>query len=164
MSAAQDAERKLLVGLLRGTSAHMGFDDAVADFPAWAINQRPPNVDYTPWHILEHLRITQWDILEYIRDPKGHVSPDWPIGYWPAKDAETDQAGFQRTIDGFRADLQALEAIAADPSADLLAVLQGTPGHTILRELTLVGNHNSYHVGEFAVLRQVMGSWPPGHT
>ncbi|HEY7600446.1 MAG TPA: hypothetical protein VH741_11010, partial [Candidatus Limnocylindrales bacterium] len=62
----------------------MTFDDAVADFPAWAINQRPPNVGYTPWHIVEHLRITQWDMLRYIDDPTGHVSPDWPVGYWPA--------------------------------------------------------------------------------
>ncbi len=162
MTAAEQ-ERLLIAGLLHGRSAHMGFDEAVADFPAWAINQRAPNVDYTPWHILEHLRITQWDILEYVRDPRRHVSPRWPVGYWPAKDAETDEAGFQRTIEQFRADLQALEAIALHPDSDLLAVLDGTPGHTLLRELTLVGNHNSYHLGEFAVLRQVMGSWPPGH-
>jgi hypothetical protein len=153
-------DRRLIAGLLRGTSAHMGFNDAVAGFPAWAMNARAPNVGYTPWHILEHLRITQWDILRYIQDPTGHVSPDWPIGYWPAPDAETDEAGFQLTVEGFREDLRALEAIAMDPKTDLSAVLEGTPGHTVLRELTLVANHNSYHVGEFAVLRQVMGSWP----
>jgi hypothetical protein len=137
----------------------MGFDDAVADFPAWAMNKRGPNATYTPWHILEHLRITQWDILRYVQDPTGHVSPNWPIGYWPATDAETDEAGFQRTIEEFRSDLRALETIARDPGTDLFAVLEGTPGHTVFRELIVVGNHNSYHVGEFAALRQVMGSW-----
>lgn len=71
-----DEQRRLLILLLRGTEAHMGFDDAVADFPAWAMNQRAPNVSYTPWHIAEHIRITQWDILRYIEDPTGHVSPD----------------------------------------------------------------------------------------
>jgi hypothetical protein len=140
----------------------MGFDDAVADFPAWAINARPPSVTYTPWHIVEHLRITQWDILRYIQDPTGHVSPDWPVGYWPAPDAETDEEGFRQSVEGFRADLRALEAIALDLDVDLFAVLEGTPGHTTLRELLVVGNHNSYHIGEFASLRQVMGSWPPG--
>lgn len=138
----------------------MGFDEAVADLPAWAINQRPPNVGYTPWHIVEHLRITQWDILRYIEDPTGHVSPGWPVGYWPAPDAETDETGFRQSVDGFRADLRALEVVAADTSIDLFAILEGTPGHTVFRELTIVGNHNSYHVGEFASLRQVMGSWP----
>jgi hypothetical protein len=155
-----DEQRRLLIAQLRGTEAHMGFDDAVADFPAWAMNQRAPNVTYTPWHVLEHLRITQWDILRYIEDPVGHVSPNWPIGYWPAPDAETDEAGYQQTVEQFRDDLRALEQIAADESIDLFAVLEGTPGHTVFRELTVVGNHNSYHVGEFASMRQVMGSWP----
>jgi hypothetical protein len=159
-----DEQRRQLVLLLRGKQAHMAFDDAVADFPAWAINARPPNFSYTPWHIVEHLRITQWDILRYIEDPTHHVSPDWPVGYWPAPDAETDAEGFRTSIEGFRADLQALEAIATDGDRDLFAVLADTPGHTIFRELCLVGNHNSYHVGELAALRQVTGSWPPDRT
>ena len=141
----------------------MTFDDAVAEFPAWAINQRAPKVTYTPWHLVEHLRITQWDILRYIEDPTGHVSPDWPTGYWPTPDAETDEAGFGASVEGFRADLRDLRRIAEDPATDLLAVLEGTPGHTVFRELCVVGNHNSYHVGELAALRQVMGSWPAGH-
>jgi DinB family protein len=151
--------RELLVSLVRGTEAHMSFEDAVAGFPAEAMNRRAPNVGYTPWHILEHLRITQWDILEYIRDPQGHVSPDWPVGYWPGPDAETTPEGFRRTIEGFIADRAAVEAILRDPATDLFAVLAGTPGHTVFREAVVIGNHNSYHVGEFAVLRQVMGSW-----
>jgi len=138
----------------------MSFNDAVADFPAWAINARAPKVGYTPWHLVEHLRITQWDIRRYIEDPVGHVSPDWPVQYWPAPDAETDEAGFRASVDGFREDLNALEAIAGNSSIDLTAVLEGTPGHTVARELMVVGNHNSYHVGEFGSMRQVMGSWP----
>jgi len=158
-----DEQRQLLISLLRGTEAHMGFDEAVADLPAWAMNQHGPNVSYTPWHIAEHLRITQWDILRYIEDPTGHKSPDWPIGYWPAPDAETDEHGFRQSVEQFRDDLRALETIAADMSIDLFNVLEGTPGHTVFRELVVVGNHNSYHIGEFASLRQVMASWPAGH-
>jgi hypothetical protein len=163
MTEPLDEQRRQLILLLRGTQAHMSFDEAVAEFPAAAINARAPNVGYTPWHIVEHLRLTQWDILRYIEDPVGHVSPEWPVGYWPASDTETDEAGFQASVDGFRADLAALEAIVADPARDLFAVLEGTPGHTIFRELCVIGNHNSYHVGEFAALRQVMGTWPHGH-
>ena len=158
-----DEQRQLLISLLRGTEAHMGFDEAVADLPAWAMNQHGPNVRYTPWHIVEHLRITQWDILRYIEDPTGHKSPDWPNGYWPAHDAETDEHGFRQSVEQFRDDLRALETIAADMSIDLFNVLEGTPGHTVFRELVVVGNHNSYHIGEFASLRQVMASWPAGH-
>ena len=140
----------------------MPFDAAVADFPAWAINERGPNVGYTPWHILEHLRITQWDILRYIVDPT-HVSPDWPVGYWPDPAATASPEQFAATITAFRADRAALEELALDPATDLLAPMAHTPGHTVARELRILANHNSYHLGEFAVLRQVMGSWGPGH-
>ena len=158
-----DAElRRQLVDGLRGSHAHMAFEDAVADFPAWAVNGRATNVGYTPWHILEHLRITQWDILEYIRDP-AYISPKWPVGYWPDPAAEATPARFAATIAAFRADLAALEALILDPATDLLAPIPHAPRHTILREARLVANHNSYHLGEFALMRQVMGSWGAGH-
>lgn len=155
-----DELRAQLVQLLRGAQAHMSFDAAVADFPEGAINQRFPNGTYTPWHLVEHLRITQWDMLRYIEDPTGHESPDWPVGYWPDPAAETDEAGFAKSVAGFKADLRAMEKIALDARRDLTAVLSGTPGHTALRGLMIIGNHNSYHLGEFAAMRQVMGSWP----
>jgi hypothetical protein len=154
--------RRQLARGLSGRDAHMSFDDAVAAFPAWAINEHAPNVGYTPWHLLEHLRITQWDILCYIVDP-AHVSPDWPVGYWPDPAAEASPEQFAATIEAFRADLAALEALALDPGTDILAPMPHTPGHTIVRELRILANHNSYHVGEFGALRQVMGSWGPGH-
>ena len=126
------------------------------------MNTLVPGGAYTPWHILEHVRITQWDILEYIRDARRHVSPDWPVGYWPERSATTDAAGFRESVEGFLADRKAIAAIVRDPETDLTAVLPGTPGHTIAREVVVVGNHNSYHLGEFAILRQVMGTWPGG--
>jgi hypothetical protein len=162
MSESEDLLRRQLVSMIHGTEAHMAFEEAVRRFPEDAINLRPPNGEYTPWHLVEHLRITQWDILEYIRDAQGHVSPPWPVGYWPAPDAETTTAGFQASVEGYLADRAALEALVLDPATDLFAVLPGTPGHTVLREVVVVGNHDSYHVGEFAILRQVMGTWSGG--
>jgi hypothetical protein len=154
--------REQLVELLRGTQAHMAFEEAVGRFPDEAINTRPPNVAYTPWHLVEHLRITQRDILDYVSDSRHYAEKSWPDDYWPAPDAETDPAGFRGSVEGYLADRRALEAVALDPKVDLLAVLPGTPGHTVFRELVVVGNHDSYHVGEFAILRQVMGTWAGG--
>ena len=74
----------------------MGFDNAIAEFPVEQINNKAPNVSYTPWHILEHLRITQWDILEFIRNPE-HISPQWPEGYWPARDKQADKAQWEKS-------------------------------------------------------------------
>ena len=151
--------RAQLLRLLEGHDARMSFDEAVAAFPAEAINAFPPNVPYTPWQLLEHVRLTQWDILDYIVN-RDYVEPRWPDDYWPARDTTATPEQLAATIDGFRTDNAALRAIVADPATDLFAVIPNTPGHTILREVRVVGDHNAYHIGEFAVLRQVMGSWP----
>ncbi len=152
------ALREQLLHLLRGGNAHLAFDDAVADFPMEAINRRPPHVPYTPWHLLEHLRITQWDILDFIRNPH-YQAIKWPDNYWPAPDTEADAAAWEQTLAAFRADLKAIEAIASDPQTDLAATIPHGDGQTVLREILLVADHNAYHIGEFAILRQVMGTW-----
>ncbi|RIK43436.1 MAG: ABC transporter [Chloroflexi bacterium] len=156
---SDQAVRKQLLFLLDGGGAHMSFDEAVADFPLAHINSRPAHVPYTFWHLLEHLRIAQWDILEFIRN-QAHVSPPWPEGYWPPPAAQADAAQWQQTLAAFRADLQTLRQLAEDPSTDLYSDLPHAAGYNILREILLVADHNAYHIGELAILRQVMGLWP----
>ncbi len=158
--ADSDILREELLALIDGLGAHLPFDAAVSDFPDDAINRLPPNVPYTPWHVLEHIRLTQSDLLAYIRD-RAYVAPSWPAAYWPAQEAMATPEQFRLTIEGFRSDRAALHQIVADPATDPLATIPNTPGHTILREVRLVGAHTAYHVGEFAILRQVMGTWPP---
>jgi hypothetical protein len=152
--------RAQLIRLLEADDAHMRFEEAVAAFPEEAINARAPNLGYTPWHLVEHLRLTQWDILEYVRNPDW-VSPDWPIGYWPSPDTTASPDQFAASVARFLADRGALRDLVADPAWDLTAPIPHTAGHTLLREVHIAADHNAYHVGEFAVLRQVMGSWPP---
>jgi hypothetical protein len=151
--------REQLVNMLSKQQAHMTLEDAVKNFPAKDYNTRPLNVEYTFWHLLEHLRITQWDILDYCRNPN-YKEIQWPRDYWPAKDATTDAAGWQKTIEQFQADRAALVAIVKDPKTDLYAAIpHGSDGHTILREILVVADHNAYHIGEFGILRQVVKNW-----
>jgi hypothetical protein len=139
--------------------AHMLFEDAVRDFPLEFINTRPAGVEYTLWHLLEHLRICQWDILDYIRNPE-YRELRFPDDLWPPAEARTDQAGWQQTIDRFLADRAELVAIVQNPENDLYGQIpHGYPGHNILREILVVADHNAYHTGELAILRQVMGCW-----
>ncbi len=156
-----DIIRHELLGLIDGHDARMPFEAAVADFPHGAINDRAPNVAITPWHLLEHIRFAQEDIIRYIRD-RDYLEPSWPDEYWPAADAVATPAGFAQTIAAILADQQALHDLVADPATDLLATIPGTPNHTIAREIRIIAEHNAYHIGEFAILRQVMGTWPPG--
>lgn len=158
---ADEILRQQLLFLLRGGNAHLSFEQAVADFPMAHINSRAPNVPYTPWHLLEHIRLAQWDILDFIRSAN-YVAPPWPEGYWPASDAEADAGAWHKTIAQFQADLQTLQEIVSDPATNLTAPLPHAPKYNILREILLVADHNAYHIGEFAILRQVMQTWPAG--
>lgn len=158
-----ETTREHIIWLLEGGHAHMGLEEAVADFPMAAINRRPEGVPYSPWHLLEHLRIAQWDILTFVVDPD-HQSPRWPQGYWPAREAEADEATWLKTLEDFKADHDRLLRIARDREVDLNAPLPHAPDYTVLRELLLVADHNAYHIGEFAILRGVMGTWPPGRS
>lgn len=151
--------RDQLLAQLRGGQAHMGFEEVIAEFPMDLINTRPPHVAYTPWHLLEHIRISQWDILEFVRNPD-YVSPDWPIGYWPDPASQATPAQWEQTIAAFRRDMKDVEALAADPATDLFSRIPHGSGQTILREILLVADHNAYHIGELGILRQVIQAWP----
>ncbi len=150
--------REQLLQLLNGRNAHMSFDDAVANFPPALINTRPPNVTYSFWQLVEHLRIAQWDILDFMRNPN-YKSLKFPDDYWPAPDAETDLDGWQESIAAFRADQAELAAIVTDTAVDLTADLPHAPGYSVLREINVVADHNAYHIGELAILRQVVAAW-----
>jgi hypothetical protein len=155
--ATQDALREDVLWLLSGGRAHVGFSSAVADLPEALRGKKPRGVPYTPWHLLDHMRICQWDILEYIRNPK-HVSPEWPEGYWP--DAAPAGGAWDKSVRAFQADLRALKALVSDSSTDLLAKVPHDPkGPTILHEVLLIADHNAYHLGQLIVVRRMLGAW-----
>lgn len=158
-SDSDQALRTQLLALLNGRNAHLNLDDAVAGFPLEQINSYPPSVPYTPWHLLVHIRISQRDILEFILDPD-YVSPEWPAGYWPDPQSKADAEAWVETIAAIHADLQSLREMVSSPNTDLTSDIPHAPGYNILREVLLVADHTAYHVGEFAILRQVMGTWP----
>src|SRR5438067_5461978 len=147
------ALREHVLYLLDGGGAHLNFDAAVADLPAELRGARATGVPHTPWRLVEHMRIAQWDILEFSRNPK-HVSPKFPEGYWPEGDGPVDAAAWDRSLAGFRADLQAMCDLLANPATDLFARIPHGDGQTILREALLVADHNAYHLGQLVLLRR----------
>jgi DinB family protein len=154
-----DSVRKHVLYLLRGGGAHMSFDDVVNSFPADLCNRQVEGLPYTPWQVLEHMRIAQWDILEFSRDAN-HVSPEFPRGYWPKPDDLGTPVLWQKTIDEFRKDLQQMEALVEDPSTDLYAKIPHGDGQTILREALLIADHNAYHLGVVAVMGRIVKAVP----
>ncbi len=150
--------REHLQKLLEGRQAHLDFDKAVEALPAELRGARPPSQPHTPWRLVEHLRIAQWDILEFCRNSQ-HQSPDFPAGYWPNGDAPESDEAWNRSVSGFRDDLQAMKALVADPKTDLFATIPHGDGQTILREALLVADHNAYHLGQLVMVRRLLGAW-----
>ena len=154
--------REHLFSLLRGGNAYMPFSEAVADFPQKHMNTIFPNGTYSSWDLLEHIRITQWDILDFMKNPN-YKEITWPDDYWPPKEKKATKKEWEQTIKQFQNDLEELQKIAKNPKTDLYAKIPHGTGQTILREILLVADHNAYHIGEFTIMRQAMKTWPKNH-
>ena len=156
---SQDASlREHLVKLLQGGDAHATFEDAVKGLPVKLRGKKPRGAEHSPWQILEHLRIAQWDILEFSRDAT-HQSPKWPEGYWSASAAPPNARAWSASVSAFRRDLQAMCDLVSDPKSDLYAPLPHGSGQTLLREALLTADHNAYHVGQLVLVRRLLGAW-----
>jgi hypothetical protein len=156
---ATDKDRSLrehLLYLLGGGGAHIHLDDALRDFPAELFNAKVAGVPYTPWQLLEHMRIAQWDIVEFSRDAAAHASPKWPEGYWPSDGSEADRAAWDESVEAFRADLARMMKMVEDTATDLHAPIPHGDGQTLLREALLVADHNAYHLGALVTLRRTL--------
>ncbi len=152
--------RKHLIELLKARGAHADFNAAVARFPVARAGDKPPGVEHTAWQLLEHLRIAQWDILEFSRNAR-RVSPKWPEGYWPKTGAPPAPTDWAKSVRRFRSDLKAMQDLVADPASDLFASIPHGDGQTLLREALLVADHNAYHIGQLVMLRRQLGIWKP---
>lgn len=149
----QKALRDHILELLEGKSAHIALESAIRDFPVDKINTSVENSPHTAWQLLEHIRIAQWDILEFSRNAE-HVSPDWPEGYWPNEEgtAEKWKASVKQMLD----DLQAMRDLVSDEANDLYAAFPWADGQTLLRETLLVADHNAYHLGQIVLLNKML--------
>jgi hypothetical protein len=157
MMDTDKALREHVLYVLRGGGAHIDFEGVVKDFPLGSINRKVEPIPYTPWQVLEHMRIAQWDILEFSRNA-GHVSPKWPEGYWPGDDVVPGEQEWNESLKAFRADLKEMEKLLEDPSIDLFAPIAHGEGQTVLREALLVADHNAYHLGVLATLKRLLGT------
>jgi hypothetical protein len=150
--------RQHLIELLDGGNAHAKFDDIIKDLPPKLRGKKPENFPHTAWMLLEHLRIAQFDILEFSRHAQ-HKSPEWPSGYWPKTEAPPSAEAWEKSVEEFQRDLKAMQALVNDPNTDLFTRIPWSEGHTILREALLLADHNAYHLGQLLDVRRLLGAW-----
>jgi hypothetical protein len=150
--------REHLASLLSGGNAHVDAKATFAGIPAKLKGVRPEGLPFSIWELLEHMRIAQWDILEFSRDAK-HVSPEWPKGYWPKAKQNPTPAMWEKSLKAFTRDLTAMKKLVGNAKTDLFAPIPHGKGQTILREALLVADHNAYHLGQILLVRRLLGNW-----
>jgi hypothetical protein len=148
--------RDHLLYLLKGGGAHISFDDAMGDWTFELAGVKVANFPHTAWMLVEHMRLAQWDILDFSRNSK-HVSPPWPEGYWPRSATPPDEKAWTASMSAFKKDLRTMERLVSDRTVDLYAPIPWGDGQTILREALLVADHSAYHLGQLVMLRKSMG-------
>ena len=153
-----DALREQLAKFQNWREAHTDFDTAVTDLPPGLRGVAPPGLPYSPWQLIEHMRLTQVDILEFCRDTD-YIERLWPRDYWPESAAPPDAAAWDASIAAFRRDRAELQAMIRDPQRDLLGKVPAGTEQTFLREFLLVADHTSYHVGQLVAVRRLLGAW-----
>lgn len=161
MPTSDDALRQHVLRLLEGRGAHLDLDAALEALPPEKRGAVPSGLPYSPWQLVEHLRIAQADILDFCTNPD-YEQPDWPGDYWPDDPAPPSPEAWDESVRQLRRDLQAMQDLVADPATNLFAEIpHASDEQTILREALLVADHNAYHLGQLVAVRRLLGAWPP---
>jgi hypothetical protein len=150
--------RKHLLELLDGGHGHATFDQVVGDFPANFRGQIPQGLPHSAWMLLEHMRLAQWDIVDFSRNSK-YKEKQWPEDYWPKNPAPASALDWEKSIRSFHSDLEAMKDLVSDPKTDLFQKIPWGDGQTILREAMLVADHNAHHLGQLIDIRRLLGIW-----
>ncbi len=148
--------RKHLLASLQGRNAHLSFEETIKDFPDDYYNKKISGVQFSCWDLLEHLRIAQWDILDFIVNPE-YQSISWPDSYWPKDKGDIEK--WNRSVKNYLNDRKELEIMVGNNAIDIYSPIPHVPDYTIFQEIILVIDHNSYHTGQLLMLRRALGIW-----
>lgn len=147
-----------LVDLIEKGNAHISLDSALENIPFAVLGEKPGKLPYTIWQITEHVRIAQWDILEFSRNPK-HISPEWPEGYWPKEKAPQSQGAWQKCVEKIKAERNSFIKLIENAGDSLFKPFEHGTGQSLLKEALVLADHNSYHCGEIIVIRRLLNVW-----
>jgi hypothetical protein len=142
--------------LLRGGGAHVSLDDAIDNLSENLLAERPNNLPYSIWQLIEHIRIAQWDMLDFCRNTN-YQSISWPDDYWPKEVAPENLEAYKESVRSINADLE--EFIQLLHTGDLYTPIPHGDGQTLLREALQIADHNAYHIAEIVVIRRLLNAW-----
>ena len=150
--------QKQLKDLLVKANAHVSMDSVLDGTPLDILGVVPDKLPYSIWQIAEHIRIAQWDILDFSRNPDYHEL-DWPKDYWPEETAPKGRAAWDHCVTQIKKDRADFIDMLEDDNSDIYKAFPWGSGQNLLREALLIADHNSYHTAEIVVIRRLLGHW-----
>lgn len=150
--------REAITNYLENPHTHKTLEEIVKDFPEKLINTVPDGVPYSFWQMLEHIRVSQFDMVDFIQNPN-YKEMKWPEDYWPGKNEMATKQIWDNAVKQYSEDLKTLQKIVNDPESDLFAPIKHGNGQTIFREILQIIDHASYHIGEFVVMARIAKAW-----
>lgn len=158
--ANTESWRSIVASALDWEQAHAKLDSAIDNLPPHLRGERPNGLPHSIWELLDHIRRTQRDLLEFCTDAD-YSEPTFPEDYWPPTPAPETEAEWKQCIDEIHTDAAALASFTTDSTGDLTAKIPHGTGQTYLRTVLVAVDHTSYHVGEIVLTRRLLGAWPP---
>ncbi|TPE42163.1 DinB family protein [Pontibacter mangrovi] len=152
------ALRDHLVKLIRGSQAFQPVGTLLQGLTAETAGKTIPHLPYTIWQLVDHMRFTVEDILEFVHNPK-YKEPNWPDDYWPTTKAPASQQALDKSIQALHKSMEEMVQLVQDPAHDLYKPIPHGDGQTLLREAILVGEHTAYHLGQVVLMRRLLGDW-----
>ncbi len=152
--------KQIVASALDWEQAHTGLDAVLANLPVELRGRRPDGLPHSVWELLEHIRRTQHDLLEFCVNAD-YKEIDWPDDYWPSSPAPKDDAEWTACVRAIHADAAALAKFTTETDQDLTSKIPHGTGQTYLRTVLVAIDHTSHHLGQIIVTRRLLGSWPP---
>ena len=153
--------RAIVASSLNWEQAHATLENAIKGLPPELRGKRPNGFPHSVWELLEHIRITQHDLLDFVQNPDYEEKLKWPDDYWPPNVAPATEKAWNESVSGWKKDRMALERFTTESKLDLTTKIPKGTGQTYLRTVIVAVAHASYHVGQIITVRQLLGAWPP---
>ncbi len=153
--------RAIVASSLNWEEAHSSLENALRGIPPELRGKRPIGFAHSAWELLEHIRITQHDLLDFVQNPDYEEKLQWPTSYWPSSPAPTSEKAWNESVAAWRKDRMALERFTTGTDLDLTAKIPHGKGQTYLRTVLVAVDHAAYHLAQIVAVRQLLGAWPP---
>jgi len=153
-----DEWRTIIASAFDWEQAHANLDSSIKGLSPDLRGTRPANFPHSVWELVDHIRRTQFDLLDFCRNAN-YKEIKWPDDYWPGTPAPASDAAWNDCIAQIQRDTKAFAEFTTTFDGDLAGKIPHGTGQTYLRTIILSIDHTSHHVGQIIAVRRLIGAW-----